>query len=194
MDSKSVPALIEGPTLNNGVRMPWLGLGVYKVPADETVRVVKDAVATGYRRIDTASFYGNEEAVGRGIRECGVPREELFVATKLWNNEQGYEKALMAFDRSIKRLGFDYLDLYLVHWAVPDTYRDTWKALVHLLKEGYVRAVGVSNHKIHHLQTIMKTPASSRRSTRWNSTRSFPRRSSFPSRGATTSGWRPGGP
>lgn len=143
--------------LNNGVRMPWLGLGVWRMQeGDEVAGAVKAAVDAGYRSIDTASFYGNKEGVGRAVRGCGVPREEMFVTTKVWNTDQGYENTLRAFERSRKSLGLSYLDLYLVHWARPDTYRETWKALVHLYKEGFVRAIGVSNHQIRHLEAIME--------------------------------------
>jgi diketogulonate reductase-like aldo/keto reductase len=150
-------ALKLGPTLNNGVTMPWLGLGVWKTKeGDEVIQAVKTAIAAGYRSIDTAAAYGNEQGVGQGIRESGVPRDELFVTTKVWNADQGYESTLMAFEESRKKLGLERLDLYLVHWPVKGKYRETWKALVHLYNEGWVRAIGVSNFQIHHLRDIIE--------------------------------------
>lgn len=150
-------AFTEGPILNNGVKMPWLGLGVFKTQdGEEVINAVKNAIAVGYRSIDTASYYNNERGVGQAIRECGVPREELFITTKVWNSDQGYEKTLKAFEESRKKLGLEYIDLYLVHWAVPDKYRETWKALIHLYQEGVVKAIGVSNHQIHHLKQIIE--------------------------------------
>jgi len=142
--------------LSNGVKMPWLGLGVWKVKdGDEVERAVKAAVKTGYRSIDTAAVYGNEEGVGRAIRDCGVPREELFITTKVWNTMQGYESTLQAFEESRRKLGLDYVDLYLVHWPVKGKYKSTWKALEKLYKDGVVRAIGVSNFHVHHLEDLM---------------------------------------
>lgn len=150
-------AFTQGVTLNNGVHMPWLGLGVWKTKeGQEVIGAVKTALQLGYRSIDTAAIYGNEEGVGQGLRESGVPREDIFVTTKVWNSDQGYESTLKAFEASRKRLGLETIDLYLVHWAKPATYRETWKALVHLQKEGLVRAIGVSNFQIHHLQQIIE--------------------------------------
>jgi diketogulonate reductase-like aldo/keto reductase len=142
--------------LNNGVKMPWLGLGVWKVEeGNEVITSVKSAIAAGYRSIDTAAAYGNEEGVGQAIRECGVQREELFITTKLWNKNQGYESTLKAFDESLEKLGLDYLDLYLIHWPVKGKYRDTWKAFLKLYEGGKVKSIGVSNFQIHHLNDIM---------------------------------------
>ncbi|MEB3751316.1 MULTISPECIES: aldo/keto reductase [Geobacillus] len=142
--------------LHNGVRMPWVGLGVYKVKEGEEVkRAVRTALEMGYRHIDTAAFYENEEGVGQAIRESGIPREQVFVTTKVWNTDQGYETTLKAFDKSLKKLGFDYVDLYLVHWPVKGKYKETYKALEKLYKDGYVRAIGVSNFQIHHLQDVL---------------------------------------
>lgn len=144
-------------TLHNGVKMPYFGLGVYKVEnGREVVQTVKTALKVGYRAIDTAAFYENEEGVGQAIRESGIPRDELFITTKVWNTDHGYEKTLKAFDTSLKKLGLDYLDLYLIHWPGKDKYVDTWHALEKLYKDGKVRAIGVSNFKIHHLQTLME--------------------------------------
>jgi diketogulonate reductase-like aldo/keto reductase len=143
-------------TLNNGVKMPWLGLGVYKVQdGDEVIRSVTTAIETGYRSIDTAALYQNEEGVGQAVRNCGVPREQLFVTTKVWNSDQGYESTLRAFEESRKRLGLDYVDLYLIHWPVKGKYKETWKALEKLYRDGWTRAIGVSNFQIHHLQDVM---------------------------------------
>ena len=144
-------------TLHNGVKMPWLGLGVFKVEEGEEVeKSVETAIKLGYRSIDTAAIYRNEEGVGRAIKASGVPREELFITTKVWNKAQGYEITLEAFERSMSKLGLDYLDLYLIHWPVKGKYLDTWRALEKLYKDGKVRAIGVSNFQIHHLQDIFK--------------------------------------
>lgn len=143
-------------TLHNGVKMPYFGLGVYKAKeGEEVINAVKKALEVGYRAIDTASLYENEVGVGQAIRESGIPREEIFVTTKVWNTDHGYEKTLKAFDTSLKKLGLEYVDLYLIHWPGKDTFVDTWHALEKLYKEGLVRAIGVSNFKIHHLQTLM---------------------------------------
>jgi diketogulonate reductase-like aldo/keto reductase len=136
--------------------MPWLGLGVWQTKdGEEVINAVKAAVETGYRSIDTAAGYNNEEGVGQAIRECGVPREELFITTKLRNPDQGYESALQAFEVSRRKLGLDVIDLYLIHWPVAGKYRESWKALIHLQKEGFVKSIGVSNFQIHHLQDII---------------------------------------
>ncbi|WP_394172928.1 aldo/keto reductase [Guptibacillus hwajinpoensis] len=144
-------------TLSNGVRMPYLGFGVFKLgDGEETTNAVKIALETGYRGIDTASYYGNEESVGRAIKESGVEREDLFITSKVWNDEQGYNATLRAFERSLERLQTDYLDLYLIHWPVPGLYTETWQALEKLYHEGKVCAVGVSNFEPHHLEAISK--------------------------------------
>ncbi|MFE1627882.1 aldo/keto reductase [Brevibacillus reuszeri] len=148
-------------TLNNGVKMPWFGLGVFKVEeGPELVNAVQAAIRNGYRSIDTAAIYGNEEGVGQGIaqglKETGISREELFVTSKVWNADLGYESTLAAFDLSLKKLGLDYLDLYLIHWPVAGKYKDAWRALEQLYKEGKVKAIGVSNFQIHHLQDLMQ--------------------------------------
>ncbi|MCI4350789.1 MAG: aldo/keto reductase [Thermoplasmata archaeon] len=141
--------------LNNGVRMPVLGLGVWKTPPG---RVTQDAVAraleVGYRLIDTAKLYGNEKDVGAAIRASGIPRDEIFVTTKVWNDDQGYEPTLAAFDRSQKDLGVGEIDLYLLHWPVPRRRLDSWRALEHLLGEGRCRAIGVSNFSVQHLDEL----------------------------------------
>ncbi|MFC9287189.1 aldo/keto reductase [Streptomyces sp. NPDC057052] len=131
-------------TLNNGVDMPILGFGVYQIPPEETERAVGDALAAGYRSLDTAAAYGNEEAVGRAIRSSGVPREDLFVTTKLWVSDAGEDRAKRAFDTSLRKLGLDHLDLYLIHQPYGDVY-GSWRAMEALHREGLVRAIGVSN-------------------------------------------------
>ncbi|MEC2072847.1 aldo/keto reductase [Alkalihalophilus marmarensis] len=145
-------------TLNNGVKMPWLGLGVYKAEdGAEVEQAVIKAIEAGYRSIDTAAVYYNEEGVGTAIKKSGVAREELFITTKVWNDDQGYESTLRAFDQSMDKLGLDVLDLYLVHWPVEGKFKDTWKALETLYKAGKVRAIGVSNFSVTHLEELLKT-------------------------------------
>ncbi|MCT2535786.1 aldo/keto reductase [Aquibacillus koreensis] len=142
--------------LHNGVEIPSLGLGVYKVEDGQSVYdTVMSALEIGYRHIDTASFYENEEGVGKAIRESGIPREEIFVTTKVWNDEQGYENTKQAFQNSLDRLGLDYVDLYLVHWPVPGKYKETWKALEEFYEDGKARAIGVSNFLPHHLEDLL---------------------------------------
>ncbi|USK75873.1 aldo/keto reductase [Peribacillus frigoritolerans] len=146
----------ETITLHNGVKMPQLGFGVFKVKnGNETVESVKKAIEVGYRAIDTAAIYENEEGVGQAIRECGVPREELFITSKVWNTEQGYETTLKAFEDSLNRLGLEYLDLYLIHWPGKDKYLETWRALEKLYKDGKVKSIGVSNFHVHHLENLL---------------------------------------
>ncbi len=136
--------------------MPWLGLGVWMArDGDEVKQAVKTALQLGYRHIDTAAAYGNEVGVGEAIRESGVPRAEIFVTTKVWNRDQGYESTLAAFDASLSRLGLEYVDLYLIHWAVPGKYMDTWRALETLYRDGKVRAIGVANFQPEHLEEVM---------------------------------------
>lgn len=143
-------------TLHNGVKMPWLGLGVYKAKEGEEVEnAVKTAIRLGYRSLDTAALYENEEGVGKAVKESGFPREELFITTKVWNTDQGYDSTLQAYEQSRKKLGLEYLDLYLIHWPVKTKYKETWKALEKLYEDGLVRAIGVSNFQVHHLQDLM---------------------------------------
>ncbi|MET7612263.1 aldo/keto reductase [Streptomyces seoulensis] len=151
--SSKVPPII----LNNGVEMPQLGFGVWQVPDDEAERAVATALETGYRSIDTAAIYGNEEGTGKAIAASGLPREDLFVTTKLWNSDQGYDSTLRAFDTSLEKLGLDYLDLYLIHWPLParDNYLDTYKAFEKLYSDGRIRAIGVSNFLPEHLQRLI---------------------------------------
>ncbi|GEO25372.1 glyoxal reductase [Alicyclobacillus acidoterrestris] len=148
--------LTDTTTLNNGVKMPWFGLGVWQTKAgDEVENAVTYALNAGYRHIDTAAAYQNEEGVGNAVRKSGIPRNELFITTKLWNADQGYDTALRAFEASNKRLGLEYVDLYLIHWPVKGKYKDSWKALEKLYKDGVVRAIGVSNFHIHHLEDLL---------------------------------------
>lgn len=143
-------------TLNNGVTMPQLGLGVYKAQeGKEAEAAISHAIKTGYRSIDTAAIYQNEESVGKAVRESGIPREELFITTKVWNSDQGYDSTLQAFETSLTKLGLDYVDLYLVHWPVPGKYKETYKALEKLYKDGRVRAIGVSNFQTHHIDDLL---------------------------------------
>ncbi|SFR83977.1 2,5-diketo-D-gluconate reductase A [Agromyces sp. CF514] len=144
-------------TLNNGVRMPQLGFGVFQVPDDETAAAVATALEVGYRSIDTAAVYGNEAGVGRALAESGIARDELFVTTKVWNSDQGYDETLRAFDASAAKLGLEQLDLYLIHWPTPDRgrYLDTWRALERLLADGRTRAIGVSNFEPEHLERLI---------------------------------------
>ncbi|MEG0260181.1 MAG: aldo/keto reductase [Lysinibacillus sp.] len=143
-------------TLVNGVEMPRLGLGVYKMTErEETLQAIDKALKVGYRAIDTASLYGNEEEVGEALRHSGVPREDVFVTTKVWNSDQGYDATLRAFEMSLKKLDLQYLDLYLTHWAVPETFEDTYRAIERLYDEKLIRATGVSNHHAHHLEKIL---------------------------------------
>lgn len=154
MTSSLTPSL----TMNDGIEIPQLGLGVYKVPDREATRVVVDAIDLGYRHIDTAAFYDNEVGVGLGIRESGAPREDLFVATKVWHDRHGFDETLASFDASLDKLGLDYVDLYLIHWPAPaqDRYVDTWRALERLREEGRARSIGVSNFKGHHLDRLAR--------------------------------------
>ncbi|MCI9872196.1 aldo/keto reductase [Arthrobacter humicola] len=149
----SIPPIV----LNNGVRMPQLGFGVFQIPDAETTEAVAAALDAGYRSIDTAAIYGNETGTGRALAESGIAREDLFITSKLWIDDLGYEPALAAFDASLDKLGLDYLDLYLIHWPAPasDRYADSWLALEKLHADGRVRAIGVSNFEPGHLQRLI---------------------------------------
>lgn len=144
--------------LNNGVRIPQLGFGVWQVPADEVVGAVSTALEAGYRSIDTAAAYGNEEGVGTAVQRSGISRGELFITSKVWNTDHGYDATLRAFDATMQRLGTEHLDLYLIHWPMPaqDNYVSTWKALERLYSDGRVRAIGVSNFHTSHLQRVIE--------------------------------------
>jgi 2,5-diketo-D-gluconate reductase A len=145
-------------TLNTGAEMPQLGFGVWQIGSDEVVEPVHVAIEAGYRSIDTAAAYGNEEGVGKAIATSDVPRSDLFITTKLWNDHQGYDSTLRAFDESLTKLGLDYVDLYLIHWplAAKDAYIDTWKAFEKLHSEGRAKAIGVSNFQIPHLRRVFE--------------------------------------
>ncbi|MCM3453599.1 aldo/keto reductase [Heyndrickxia oleronia] len=156
-----VKNLQDTTTLHNGVKMPWFGIGVFKVEeGPELVHAVRAAIKNGYRSIDTAAIYGNEEGVGQGIREgiqeAGITREDLFVTSKVWNADLGYESTIQAYETSLKKLGLDYLDLYLIHWPVEEKYKEAWRALETLYKAGKIKAIGVSNFQTHHLEELMK--------------------------------------
>jgi diketogulonate reductase-like aldo/keto reductase len=144
-------------TLNNGIEIPKLGFGVWKVPDEEAESAVGQAINVGYRLIDTAKIYRNEIGVGKALASTKVPREDLFITTKLWNADQGYESTLKAFDESLEKLGLDYVDRYLIHWPTPeyDQYVETYKALETIYKEGRAKAIGVCNFDIEHLQRIL---------------------------------------
>ncbi|MGE7366998.1 aldo/keto reductase [Desemzia incerta] len=149
-----VKPLTESITLYNGVEIPKLGLGVFLMKdEEELVEAVKAAVEVGYRHFDTAKIYGNEEYLARGLKESGISREEIFLTSKVWNYDLGYEQTKIAFQETLDRLDTDYLDLYLIHWAAPK-YAESWKALIELYEEGRVRAIGVSNFQIHHLEDL----------------------------------------
>lgn len=144
-------------TFNDGWSIPQLGLGVYKVPDAIAATVVETAIDAGYRHIDTATLYANERGVGDGVRASGISRDEVFVTTKVWDDDHGYDATMRAFDRSLHRLGFEYVDLYLIHWPVPskDLYVDTWRALEALKADGRARSVGVSNFAPHHIERLL---------------------------------------
>jgi len=144
--------------LNNGVEIPLLGLGVYQSPPGQTTEnAVRYALMIGYRLIDTAQLYGNEEDVGRALRKSGVSRDDVFIITKVWNSDQGYESTLQACNKSLQKLGLSYLDLYLIHWPVHGMSEETWKAMVRLLQEQKTRAIGVSNYDIDDLSQLMQS-------------------------------------
>jgi 2,5-diketo-D-gluconate reductase A len=151
------PPITPQLPLNDRRAMPQLGLGLWLTPPEDTAEVVRAALETGYRAIDTAAAYRNEAGVGEGLRACGLQRDAVFVITKLSNADQGYDEALRAFDRSLARLGLDYVDLYLIHWPAParDRYIDSWRALVRLRDEGRARSIGVSNFMLEHLRRII---------------------------------------
>ena len=153
-------------SLNNGYSIPCIGFGTYKTPEEEVCDAVKTAVQAGYRHIDTASYYFNESGVGRAVRECGIPREELFVTSKVWNTERGYDKTMASFEASMNALDLEYLDLFLIHW--PANYlqfgkeaktinADTWRALETLYRDGRVKAIGLSNFMAHHIEDLLET-------------------------------------
>lgn len=149
---------IEVPTLtlNDGAEIPQLGFGTFRIPPEDAERVVLAALEAGYRHIDTAAIYGNEEGIGRAIAASGIPRDELYITTKVWNSDQGRDSTLRACDASLRRLGLETIDLYLIHWPVParDRYVETWRALEELREQGRVRSIGVSNFQVEHLERL----------------------------------------
>ncbi|MGY0070935.1 aldo/keto reductase [Streptomyces sp. QTS137] len=151
-------SMVPPITLNNGVTMPQLGFGVWQVPDTEAETAVAAALEAGYRSIDTAAVYGNEAGTGRAVASSGIPREDLFVTTKLWNDDQGYDTTLRGFDASLSKLGLDYVDLYLIHWPMParGRYVDTYRAFEKLYAEGRIRAIGVSNFLPEHLEHLLE--------------------------------------
>ncbi|TQN33128.1 diketogulonate reductase-like aldo/keto reductase [Haloactinospora alba] len=189
---QSVPTV----TLNNGVAMPQIGFGVFQVPDAEAESIVATAIEAGYRSIDTATLYENEEGTGRGIASSGLAREELFVTTKLWNTDQGYDSALRAFDASLNKLGLDYVDLYLIHWPAPErgAYLDTWRAFERIHSEGRARAIGVSNFQPAHLERLFEasevTPAVNQIELHPN-LQQAPLRESHAKNGIATEAWSP---
>ncbi len=146
--------------LNNGLEMPWLGFGVFKVPDGEVVEyAIGQALKIGYRSLDTAAFYRNERGVGKAMRESGVPREEIFLTTKVWNDDQRAKRTMAAFEESLESLGTDYVDLYLIHWPVKGCYKETWKVLEEIYRSGRARAIGVSNFLVHQLEDLLADAA-----------------------------------
>jgi diketogulonate reductase-like aldo/keto reductase len=144
--------------LNNGMKMPWFGLGVWQgEPKDgpEVEHSIRIAIEAGYRHIDTAAGYENEVGVGNAVRASSIPREEIFITSKVRNSDQGYDSTLRAFEESFQKLGLDYIDLYLIHWPVKGKYKDTWRALEQVYRDGRVKAIGVSNFQIHHLEDLL---------------------------------------
>ena len=154
-----INSLTDKIVLNNGVEMPGLGLGVFQIPDEDTAEVVKTGIINGYRLIDTAQIYGNEEGTGRGIKEglaaTGLNREDLFITSKVWNAHISKEEALASFEKSLEKLQLDYLDLFLIHWPGKESYREAWLALEELYAAGKVRAIGVSNFERHHLADLL---------------------------------------
>jgi diketogulonate reductase-like aldo/keto reductase len=143
--------------LNNGLKMPWLGVGVHRINDGQDVeQAVRTALEIGYRSIDTATVYGNERGVGKMIRESSIPREDIFLTTKVWNIDQREKRILAAFEESLERLETEYVDLYLVHWPVKDCYQETWKVMEEIYQSGRAKAIGVSNFQAHHLEDILR--------------------------------------
>ncbi len=152
-----IDSLAASATLNNGVKMPWVGLGTYLTPPGSVAeQSCKWALEAGYRHIDTAAFYKNEENIGRSVRESGIPRHDIFVTTKCWNDDMRALTVAEALDRSLKLLGMDHVDLYLLHWPVKDKYLDCWQLMEKIYKQGKARAIGVSNFLVHHVEDVLK--------------------------------------
>ena len=152
-----VRSIKDTTLLNNGVEMPWLGFGVFKInDGNEVEQAVRYALEIGYRSIDTATVYENERGVGKAIRESGIPRENIFLTTKVWNDDQRGKRTLTAFEESLKRLETEYVDLYLVHWPVKGFYQETWQVMEKIYQSGRAKAIGVSNFQVHHLEDILR--------------------------------------
>jgi methylglyoxal/glyoxal reductase len=161
MKKESIGMNVKSITLNNNIKMPELGYGVFRVDdGPKLARAVQSAIKMGYRSIDTAAIYGNEESVGKGINEAIeaglVTREELFVTSKVWNDGLSYDETIAAYEESLRKMGLDYLDLYLIHWPGKDKYMESWKALESLYKDGRIKAIGVSNFQVHHLEHLLE--------------------------------------
>jgi len=151
-----INSIKDSTLLNNGVKMPWLGLDVFNLDDGKKVGdAVRVALEIGYRSIDTAAFYGNEIGVGKAIRDSGIPREEIFLTTKVWNDNQRNKRTLAAFEESLERLDTEYVDLYLVHWPVKGFYQETWQVMQKIQQSGRAKSIGVSNFQIHHLKDIL---------------------------------------
>ncbi|HSH18467.1 MAG TPA: aldo/keto reductase [Candidatus Saccharimonadales bacterium] len=143
-------------TLGNGVRMPAIGFGTWEISPDDTAETaVRTALEMGYRHIDTAKIYGNEQGIGRAVRASGVPREEIFITTKLWNSDHAYDDAMQSIDGSLERLGLEYVDLYLIHWPQSDARDEAWKALTEIYESGKAKSIGVSNYTVRHLEELL---------------------------------------
>ena len=151
-----INSITDCTLLNNGLKMPWLGFGVFQIEDGQQVEhAVKAALEIGYRSIDTATVYRNESGVGKAIRESGIPREDIFLTTKVWNDDQRGKRILAAFEESLKRLDTEYVDLYLIHWPVKGCYQETWHEMEKIYHSGRVKAIGVSNFQVHHLEDIL---------------------------------------
>jgi diketogulonate reductase-like aldo/keto reductase len=156
MKAKMISSIGDCTVLNNGLKMPWLGFGVWRMKDGlEVEAAVKQALEIGYRSIDTATIYGNERGVGKAIRESGIPREEIFLTTKVWNDDQRAKRTKAAFEESLERLGTDYVDLYLIHWPVKDYYLETWQVMEEIYQSGRAKAIGVSNFLVPHLEELL---------------------------------------
>lgn len=152
-----INSISDCTVLNNGLEMPWLGFGVFQIDDGRaTERAVRSALEVGYRSIDTAAVYKNERGVGKAMRDSSIPREDIFLTTKVWNSDQRAKRTLAAFEDSLKQLKTEYVDLYLVHWPVPDHYKETWQVMQDIYQSGRAKAIGVSNFQIHHLEGILR--------------------------------------
>ena len=152
-----IKSIKDKTLLNNGIEMPWLGFGVYLIDNGEKLeQAINKAFEVGYRSIDTATIYKNERGVGKAIRQSGIPREEIFLTTKVWNTDMRASRTLAAFEESLERLDTDYVDLYLIHWPVEGFYKETWQVLEEIYRNGRIKAIGVSNFQVHHLEDLMK--------------------------------------